>query len=171
LKILSEQLNQTQTQVLVDNMYQQILTICGMPSTLKGGSSTSDTGQAVFLRDGWEQANTYARNTGDLFRVSNRLFDRIFISILNRKTDLSINLSDFELQFVRNETANVLVKTQAMNLKELGFSPELAFAKSGVSNDPVADVANSEEYIRAKWNSQDNTEVIDESRVEEAGIV
>lgn len=85
MKILSEQLDQTQTQVLVDNMYQQVLTICGMPSTLKGGSSTSDTGQAVFLRDGWEQANTYARNTGDLFRVSNRLFDRIFINILNRK--------------------------------------------------------------------------------------
>ena len=172
LKILSEQLDQTQTQVLVDNMYQQILTICGMPSTLKGGSSTSDTGQAVFLRDGWEQANTYARNTGDLFRVSNRLFDRIFINILNRKTDLNINLSDFELQFVRNETANVLVETQAaMNLKELGFSPELAFAKSGVSNDPVADVANSEKYIKAKWGSQDNTKVIDESRTEEVGIV
>lgn len=60
-----------------------------------------------------------------------------------------------------NETANVLVKTQAaMNLKELGFSPELAFAKSGVSNDPVADVANSEKYIKAKWGSQDNTKVI-----------
>ena len=81
-------------------------------------------------------------------------------------------LSDFELQFVRNETANVLVKTQAaMNLKELGFSPELAFAKSGVSNDPVADVANSEKYIKAKWGSQDNTKVIDESRTEEVGIV
>lgn len=172
LKILSEQLDQTQTQVIVDNMYQQILTICGMPSTTKGGTSTSDTGQAVFLRDGWEQANTFARNTGDLFKVSNKYFDRIFIKILNRKTDLNIKLSDFELQFVRNETANVLVKTQAaMNLKELGFSPELAFAKSGVSNDPVADVANSEEYIRLKWGAQDNTEVIDESRTEEVQIV
>lgn len=167
LKILSEQLDQTQTQVIVDNLYQQILTICGMPSTTKGGSSTSDTGQAVFLRDGWEQANTFARNTGDLFRVSNRYFDKIFIKILNRKTDLAIKLFDFELQFVRNETANVLVKTQAaMNLKELGFSPELAFAKSGVSNDPVADVSNSEQYIRAKWGVNDNTEVVDETRVD-----
>ena len=58
-----------------------------------------------------------------------------------------------------------------MNLKELGFSPELAFAKSGVSNDPVADVANSEKYIKAKWGSQDNTKVIDESRTEEVGII
>lgn len=168
LKILSEQLDQTQTQVLVDNMYERVLTICGMPSTTKGGSSTSDTGAAVLYRDGWYQADTFARCTEDLFKESNKRFDSVFIKILKMKTDLDITLADFELQFVRNETANILVKTQAaMNLKELGFSPELAFAKSGVSNDPVADVENSIEYIKNKWGGQDNVEVIDEQRVDE----
>lgn len=167
LKILSEQLDQTQTQVLVENMYETVLNICGMPSTTKGGSSTSDTGAAVFLRDGWEQADTYARNTTDLFRESNQYFDRIMLKILNQKTDLGLNLDDFELQFVRNESANILVKTQsAMNLKELGFSPELAFAKSGVSNDPVADVENSSGYIEAKWGKNDKTEVVEETRAD-----
>lgn len=168
LKILSEQLDQTQTQVLVDNLYEKVLTICGMPSTTKGGSSTSDTGAAVLYRDGWYQADTYARNTEDLFKEANRRFDRIMVNILNRKTDLSLTEDDFELQFVRNETANILVKTQsALNLKELGFSPELAFAKSGVSNDPIADVENSRKYIDAKWGVSDNTEVIGENRTEE----
>ena len=167
LKILSEQLDQTQTQVFVDYLYQQVLTICGMPSTTKGGTSTSDTGAAVLYRDGWYQADTYARNTEDLFKESNRLFDEIFIKILNRKTDLDIKRSEFELQFVRNETANLLVKTQAaMNLKELGMSPELAFAKSGISSDPAADVAISQEYIDVKWGIKDNTEVIDENRID-----
>lgn len=162
LKILSEQLDQTQTQVLVDNFYDRILTICGMPSTTKGGSSTSDTGAAVLYRDGWYQADTFARCTEDLFKTSNRWFDRVFIKILGIKTNLNVSLSDFELQFVRNETANILVKTQAaLNLKELGFSPELAFAKSGVSNDPVADVENSRKYIDAKWGKNDNTEFVD----------
>lgn len=168
LKILSEQLDQTQTQVLIDNMYEKVLSICGMPSTTKGGSSTSDTGAAVLYRDGWYQADTYARNTEDLFKEANRRFDRIMVNILNRKTDLNLTEDDFELQFVRNETANILVKTQsALNLKELGFSPELAFAKSGVSNDPIADVENSRKYIDAKWGVNDNTEVIDENRTEE----
>lgn len=167
LKILSEQLDQTQTQVLMDSLYEKVLTICGMPSTTKGGSSTSDTGAAVLYRDGWYQADTFARNTEDLFKVSNRRFDKIMLRILNQKTDLNLSLDDFELQFVRNETANILVKTQAaMNLKELGFSPELAFAKSGVSNDPVADVENSRKYIDLKWGAQDNTEVIDETRTD-----
>ncbi|MBS6475115.1 MAG: phage portal protein [Clostridiales bacterium] len=159
LKILSEQLDQTQTQVLVDYLYQQVLTICGMPSTTKGGTSTSDTGAAVLYRDGWYQADTVARNTEDLFKESNRRFDAVFIKILNQKTDLNVVLSDFELKFVRNETANILVKTQAaMNLKELGFSPELAFAKSGLSNDPVADVANSQKYIEEKWSVSDKSD-------------
>lgn len=167
LKILSEQLNQTQTQVLMDNMYEKVLTICGMPSTTKGGSSTSDTGAAVMFRDGWYQADTFARCTEDLFKESNKLFDRVFTKIIGTKTDLDISIADFDLQFVRNETANLVAKTQAaMNLKQLGFSPELTFAKSGVSNDPVADVENSRKYIDAMWGTNDNTEVIDEERVD-----
>ena len=167
LKILSEQLDQTQTQVLVDYLYQQILAICGMPSTTKGGTSTSDTGAAVLFRDGWYQADTYARNTEDLFKVSNRQFDRIFIKILRDKGVVDIGMADFELQFTRNETANLLVKTQAaLNLKNLGFSPELAFGKSGVSSDPVADVALCREYIDRLWGNQQPVEQIEETRTD-----
>ena len=162
-KILSEQLDQGETQTLVDNLYQQVLTICGMPFVSDSGASTSDTGTAVYLRNGWQTADTCARNTEDLFKEANRRFDEIFISILNQKEGLDIKLSDFELQFVRNETANLLVKTQgALNLKELGLSPELTLAKSGVSNDPVADVANSKVYIEKAWNVQPS-ETVDEN--------
>ena len=147
-------------------MYHQVLTIGGMPSTTKVGSSTSDTVSAVLYRDGWYQADTYARNTEDLFKCSNRYFDKVFTKILNTKTNLDIGLADFELQFDRNETANILVKTQAaMNLKELGYTPELAFAKSGVANDPVADVENSKAYIKAKWDVCDNTEITNETTI------
>lgn len=170
-KILSEQLDQGQTQVLVDYLYQQVLTICGVPDTTKGGKSTSDTGTATYLRDGWATADTMARNTEDLFKESNRRFDEIFISILNRKKGLGLKLHDFQLQFVRNEMANLLVKTQgALNLKQLGLSPEITLAKSGVSNDPVADVANSKPYIDAAWNVQP-TEVIDENIAEDREVV
>ena len=57
-----------------------------------------------------------------------------------------------------------------MNLKQLGLSPEITLAKSGVSNDPVADVANSKRYIDAAWNVQP-TEVIDENIAEDREVV
>ena len=44
VSIVTQELNQMQTQTLVDYLYQTVLTICGMPNR-NGGSSTSDTGE------------------------------------------------------------------------------------------------------------------------------
>lgn len=151
-KILSEELDQQQTETLVDNLYDTALRICSMPTTTKGGRSTSDTGSAVIFRDGWEQAGSAARNTEDLFRESNRYFDEIFVHILRQKGILDIKLIDFYLNFVRNETANIQSKAQAaQTMLAAGMHPQLAFAKSGISNDPVADVKMSEKYLRMIW--------------------
>lgn len=56
---LTSTLNQGETQTLVDHMYQTVLTICGMPNR-NGGTSTSDTGSAVIMRDGWSAAEARA---------------------------------------------------------------------------------------------------------------
>lgn len=155
-RILSEQLNQAETQVLIDNLYEQILRICAMPTTTKGGRSTSDTGTAVLARDGWFNADCSARNCADLFKESNRQFDRIFVEILKKRGLLDISLSDFELNIVRNETANIQSKAQAFNtMLASGLHPELAAAKSGISNDPVADIAMSEKYLKMIWGDPD----------------
>jgi len=155
-KLLTEELNQDQTQTLVDNLYEQALRICAMPSSTKGGRSTSDTGQAVIFRDGWEQAASATRNTEDLFRESNRYFDEILIDVLKRKGILDIDINDFELNFVRNETANVQSKAQAFQtLLAAGLHPELAALKSGISNDPVSDIQMSEKYMKMVWGDPD----------------
>lgn len=155
-KILSEQLNQSETQVLVDSLYEQMLRICAMPSTTKGGRSTSDTGQAVLARDGWFNADASARNCADLFKESNKQFDRIFVEILKRRGLLDISISDFELNIVRNETANIQSKAQSFNtMLASGLHPELAAAKSGISNDPVADMKMSEKYLKMIWGDPD----------------
>ena len=149
--IETNELNQEQNQVLMDYMYQQALTICGMPSTTKGGSSTSDTGTAVLFRDGWATADTYARNTKDLFLESNKYFDDIFISIVNKVTNLGIEKKDFEIKFAENETAQIQSKAVAYkSLVEGGLHPILAMQKTGVSNDPVKDFEYSKDYMNMK---------------------
>ena len=152
-KVLSEQLDQTQTKTLTDNLYDEILRICAMPSRNTSGSSTYDTtGAAVLANFGWYQADAAARNTEDLFKKSNRQFDRIIVEILRRKGLLDIDLNDFEIQFVRNETANVQSKAQAFQtLMAAGLHPELAAAKSGISSDPVKDMKMSEQYLLMRW--------------------
>lgn len=155
-KILSEQLNQTETQVLVDYLYQQVMTICGMPNSHNSRYGGADTQSAQLAKDGWYQADTVARNTEDLFVKSNRKFDKIFLDILRRKNLTKLKPSDIKLQFSRNETANVQSKAQAMyTLLGAGLAPELAFAKSGISNDPVTDVALSKKYLNLVWGNPD----------------
>lgn len=163
-RILSEELDQQQTQTLVDDMYDKVLVICAMPTQARNGRGTYDsTGQAAIFNNGWEQAAASARNTEDLFKISNRRFDKIFTSILKTKGLLDIKLIDFELNFVRNETANVQSKAQALQtLLAAGLHPELAFTKSGISNDPVADVKMSDKYLKLVWGDPDKADQVEE---------
>lgn len=155
-KILSEQLNQSETQVLVDSLYQQVMTVCGMPNSQNSRFGSADTQSAQLAKDGWYQADTVARNTEDLFVKANRKFDKIFLDILRRKNLTTLKPSDIKLQFSRNETANVQSKAQAMHtMLSAGLAPELAFAKSGISNDPVTDVALSKKYLNLVWGDPD----------------
>jgi SPP1 family phage portal protein len=156
LKEISSQLDQSQTQVFIDNLYDQVLTICGMPMVDRQGARNHATGMVALVDNGWYQADTVARNTEDLFRESNKQFDEIVTNILREKGILDINPVDFTLQFVRNETANIQSKAQAFQtLLSAGMHPELAASKSGVSNDPVADMKMSEKYLKMIWGDPD----------------
>lgn len=164
-KVLSEELNQEQTQTLIDNLYDEAMQICAMPTQTRGGRGTYDsTGAAAIFNNGWEQAASAARNTEDLFKESNRYFDEILVDVLKRKSILDIKPIDFELNFVRNETANVQSKAQAaQTMLAMGMHPELAFKKSGLSNDPVSDVKMSEKYLKLIWGDPDEAIKAEES--------
>jgi SPP1 family phage portal protein len=150
-RVLSEQLDQTQTKVLMDSLKEEIFHICAMPNR-SDGRNYDTTGAAQLASLGWYQADCSARNTEDLFKESNRQFDRIIVDILRRKKLLDIDINDFELNFPHGETANVQSKAQAFQtLMAAGMHPELAAEKSGISSDPVKDMKMSEEYIKMVW--------------------
>jgi len=166
-KVLSEQLDQTQTQVAIDHAYNMILSICGVPSTMRGNGGTSDNAGAVFLRNGWETADTYARNTDDLFKESNRYFDKIVINILNTKKNIGLKISDFDITFRRDETTNILAKSQAYStLVNGGFHPIIAMKKSGISNDPQGDYEQSKDWIEFKLGDPEVAKQEREMRLE-----
>ena len=157
-KILSQELNQQQTQTLVDNLLDQVMRICAMPTRASQGRGTYDTtGRAAIFNNGWEQAASAARNTEDLFKQSDKYFEEILVDVLGNIGALDIKMVDFDLNFIRNETANVQAKAQSLyTLLSLGMNPVLAFAQSGISDDPVADVAMSDKYLKMIWGDPDN---------------
>ena len=133
---IASELSQTNTQTLVDDMYDAALTICGMPNR-NGGSSTSDTGAAVFYRDGFVDAESRAKDTEKTFVRSEREFLRLVLMICRDTTDLNLQLSDIKLEFTRKNLSNVQSKVQVLceMLNNSKIHPKLAFQYSGVFSD------------------------------------
>ena len=149
--LVSQELNQSQTQTMVDYLYDQVLQICGLPTTQKGGSSTSDTGNAVFLRDGWAQAEARAQITEKLYRKSEREFLKLVLRIMHETRNVDLKLLSVECKFTRRQHDNLQSKCQALtSLLQAGIKPEIAIATSGLFNDPV-DVAKQSETYLQKW--------------------
>lgn len=144
---LTQELNQTQTQTLVDYMYQTILVICGMPNR-NGGSSTSDTGSAVIMRDGWSDAEARAKDTELMFKMSEKRFLRLAIRVANTLRDMDLKLSAIEIRFTRRNYENIQAKAQVLTtlLANDKIHPRLAFEHCGLFVDPDLAYTQSKEY-------------------------
>lgn len=170
VQLVSQELNQQQTQTLVDYLYEQVLVICGVPTTTKGGASTSDTGQAVFLRDGWSQCEARARDTELLFKKSEKQFLRLVLRIVKdaeKGMDFNLSLGEIECKFTRRQHDNLQSKTQALlQMLDAGISPEVAIATSGLFNDPMDVTLQSEPYLK-KWEYQPMTVTVEDDTGED----
>ena len=145
---LTNSLNQGETQTLVDHMYQTVLTICGMPNR-NGGSSTSDTGSAVIMRDGWSDAEARAKNSELMFKKSERRFLKLVLNICRTLVGMDLKVHNIEIRFTRRNYENILQKAQVLDLllKNPKVHPRLAFEHCGLFVDSDLAYALSAEYV------------------------
>ena len=153
--IVTNELNQQQTQTLKDDAYQAVLTICGMPNR-NGGSSTSDTGSAVLLRDGWSLAESRAKDSELMFKRSEKEVLRLVLKLCNGLADLDLKLKDIDMKFTRRNYDNIQSKSQVLvsMLQQPKIHPLLAFTHCGLFSDPESAYTMSNEYHEeqmAKW--------------------
>ena len=136
-KYLSAALQQNDIQVLSDNLYNAVLTICGIPNR-NGGSSTSDTGSAVIMRDGWESAEAQMKSVELEFKRSEKEFLRLVLRILRDMIGLNLELKNVEPKFSRRNYDNLQTKSQVLTtlLNSPKVHPQLAFVHSGLFLDP-----------------------------------
>ena len=161
--IVTSELNQGQTQVTKDDVYQAILTICGMPNR-NGGSSTSDTGSAVLLRDGWSLAESRAKDSELMFKRSEKEMLRLVLKLCDGLADLKLKLRDIDMKFTRRNYDNIQSKSQVLvsMLQQPKIHPLLAFTHCGLFSDPESAYTMSNDYYEEqmeKWEPVD----VDES--------
>lgn len=147
---VKNELEQTGVQQTLDDLQASIYDICGMPSTQNGGASTSDTGSAVIMRDGWQQAEARAKETENYFALAEQQFLRVVLDICRTAGDLDIGLDEVQFQFTRRNYSDLLTKSQVLTtlLSSPKINPKLAFEACTLFTDPDAAYQLSLPYIQ-----------------------
>ena len=148
LYYLNEQLDQSQTQTFVNDMYKTILQIVGMPAQGDGSNSDSSNNGAVIMKNGWWHAEARMLETQNMWKASEMEFLRIVLKICDDANVLTgLKLSDLEPKFWRQSYEDLLVKTQSFStLRSAGMPAIQAFTYSHLSKDPESDAIIYDAY-------------------------
>lgn len=139
VKLLVNQLDHNNTKTVYDRIYNNMLTIIGVP-TSKKTTSGGDTGQAVQLSEGWEMANDRAKQDEESFKTTATEELKLILNICEKAPASGItNLKtkDVDIKFTRHKLDNLLVKTQSLlNMVKAGMAFDSALIISGLCSDP-----------------------------------
>ena len=156
-KYLSAALQQADIQVQADNLYDTVLTICGMPNR-NMSSSGGDNGVAVELRNGWPTAESHMKSVEQEFKEAEKLFLRLVLRILKDTpgVEMDLKLVNIESKFTRRNYDNIQTKSQVLTtmLDNPRIHPELAFTHCGLFLDPESAYLQSKEW----WEEQEKKE-------------
>lgn len=146
LKLLSNNVDHTNTKVLHDRLFNAALTIVGVPKNNEKNTG-GDTGQARMIGEGWTMADERANQDEMAFKRCSKPETKMILKICkvtpNSKVK-NLTLDDVDQKFIRNKNDNFLVKSQGlMNQINSGIAPDVAMATSGLYSD------NNEAYKKS----------------------
>ena len=160
LYYLNEQLDQSQTQTLVDDMKQQILEIVGMPSQGNANTSDSSNNGAIIMKNGWWNAESRRLETAGMWADAETEFLKIALKFCGDANVMKLKVSDVETKFLSNSYENLLVKSQTFTtMIDAGCPPIQAYTASGIVSDPEAAAIQYEEYRKEQEVRQESAVV------------
>lgn len=159
VEILTQQLDQTQTQTLKEDFLSAINAICCMPTRNTGGYG--DNGLAVIYRDGWTSAETACKGDQNNITASEMLVLKIMNAICSETVNMPLPIWDMRVDFTRNHYENLEMKTTALlqMLSSPLINPQTAFEVCGLFSDPVATFKLGQEWYEKNNRAETTTEV------------
>ena len=161
--IVTNELNQQQTQTLKEDIYKAILSICGLPSMSDGSTSDSSNNGAVILKNGWQGAETRAKDSEMMFKRSEKEVLKLVLKLCDGLADLKLKLKDIDIKFTRRNYDNIQSKSQVLvsMLQQPKIHPLLAFTHCGLFSDPESAYTMSNEYYEEQMEKWEPVEVDD----------
>lgn len=143
------------------DIYKNILLICGMPVVGNGKSFSANNGAAALV-SGYSQAEAKAKASETMFTGSERVMLNLVLQICKTvgKDKLDIRSSDIECKSPRTNYENMQVKAQVLceMLNTPRVHPKLAFESCGLFSDPENAYLISEKHYQEsleKWEIKD----------------
>lgn len=136
---LTQTLNQNETQTYVDYLYKQVLQICGVPSREK--SSGGNTGSAMYLSNGYEQAESRAKAMESMYSRSMLQVVELILRICKLSIGVDADVKQLEtryidVEFSRDRTYDLASRTNALaTLINIGIEPLHAMRTVDLFND------------------------------------
>lgn len=159
VEVMSQELNQSQTQIAKDDLWDNALSILAIPN--KQTNTGGDTAGAVALRNGWDFSKNRAKLKDPIVKASEKKLAKLVLNRLRiTKKELKMSFRDFDVQINHSPTDNMIVKTQSLQyLLQCGIHPAIAIATIGLFSDPEKVYINSQPYLKALWKTVDDAEI------------
>lgn len=145
--IMSQELNQTEGQVVLTDLFEHFLAIQGL-SNRGALSSGGDTGKAVSLRNGHIDAELRGAINEPIMKKSERMALKIILNRLRINRGFTLMPSDVEIHINHHRADNLLTKSEALKLLlEAGIDYKRAIKTVELFSDSEAVAAESKERM------------------------
>lgn len=134
--IISQELNQTEGQVVMADLFAKFLVIQGL-SNREGGSDGGSTAGAVLLRDGFYNQEKNSELYEPIFKRAEKQVVKLILNRLRINQGFTLLPSDIEIKITRSKRDNMLTKAQTLQLlMTSGINPARAIKTVGLFSDP-----------------------------------
>lgn len=144
--IMGKELDQSQTQVAVDDLFEKVLLIQFIAN--REGNTGGDTGSAVELRNGHTAQEQKAQSDEPIFLKSEKAMLRLVLNRLRITKHGSLTPKDIQIKITRSKNSNMLTKAETLKLLiEMGIDESVAIKTVDLFSDPERVVALSKDRI------------------------
>lgn len=157
--IMSQELNQTETQVAKDDLWNNALSILAIPN--KQGNTGGDTQGAVELRNGWDFSKQAAKLKDPYTIEAEQRLDNVLLTVIRQAKgdkECPITIMDYDTQISHSPTDNMQVKTQVFQmLVSAGIHPLIAIKTCGLWPDAEKVYVLSKPYLDVLYKTINET--------------
>lgn len=163
VQIMTQELNQTESQVAKQDLWDNVLSILAIPKIQSGSDGGSTTG-AVELRSGWDFAKARAKIKDQYIIDAEMRLSKVMIGLIQSKkgvNECNINELDYTTQIIHNPTDNLVARVNALSqLLACGVNPKISMETVALWSDTEKAYNMSKETLEKKQYS-DKVETID----------